>query len=331
MKKILVLLLVGAIATTLYMIRRSGTPDIEIQTTIYGNVDIREVNLAFRQPGRLVKVYVEEGDEVQVADLLAELDESTFRDSLNIAKAQVALANAQLDELLAGYRSQEIDSARAEVKRAVAAADNAASQYKRLRKLADTGATSAITVDSAKAGRDESRAALAVAKSQLSMLEEGIRSQTINTARAQLQVAKAQLATAETAYADARLYAASDGVVNSRILEPGAMVGSSTPVLSVALRKPLYIRAYVGEATLGTIKQGQRVSFHTDSSSKEYHGHIGFISGVAEFTPKTVETTELRPDLVYRLRIVVDGVNKELNQGQPVTISLQLQEPKDGN
>lgn len=329
MKKIIPIFLLLAIIVTLYFIRKSDEPNLEVQTTIYGNVDVREVNLAFRRAGRLEKVYVEEGDDVKAGELVAELDDITFRNALSTASAEVDLARAKLEELLAGYRDQEIDAARAEVKRAEAAVANADSSFNRQKKLISSGATSALNYDSAKASKDEARASLAAARAQLSMLEEGIRSQTIETARAQVKVAETQRDSAETAFKDVKLYASADGVVDARIFEPGAMVNSSTPVVSIALRDPLYLRAYVSEPTLGSIKQGQKVTFKTDTSSKIYHGHIGFISGVAEFTPKTVETTELRSDLVYRVRIVVNDADKELNQGQPVTIALQPAESLD--
>ena len=104
--------------------------------------------------------------------------------------------------------------------------------------------------------------------------------------------------------------------------EPGSMVASSTPVYSLSLRDPVYLRAYVGEADLGRIAPGTQVRVHTDSSATVYHGQIGFISPRAEFTPKTVETADLRTDLVYRLRVVVSGDNQGLRQGMPVTIDV---------
>ncbi|MGB5444915.1 MAG: HlyD family efflux transporter periplasmic adaptor subunit, partial [Psychromonas sp.] len=110
--------------------------------------------------------------------------------------------------------------------------------------------------------------------------------------------------------------------VQTRILEPGSIVGVNVPVLSLSVRTPVYIRAYVSESLLGNISLGQQVEIYSDSREAAYQGHIGFISGTAEFTPKTVETASLRTDLVYRLRILVDGEDVGLNQGQPVTIKL---------
>ena len=110
--------------------------------------------------------------------------------------------------------------------------------------------------------------------------------------------------------------------VIARVREPGSMVASSTPVYSLSLRDPLYLRAYIGEADLGRIAPGTKVRIHTDSSTTVYHGQVGFISPRAEFTPKTVETADLRTDLVYRLRVVVSDADEGLRQGMPVTVDV---------
>lgn len=100
------------------------------------------------------------------------------------------------------------------------------------------------------------------------------------------------------------------------------MVTSRDPVYTLSLRDPVYVRAYVSEPELGRIAPGMPVSITTDSSERAYRGHIGFIAPRAEFTPRAVETTELRTDLVYRLRIVVDAGDEGLRQGMPVTVSV---------
>ena len=81
------------------------------------------------------------------------------------------------------------------------------------------------------------------------------------------------------------------------------------------------MRTYVNERDLGLIRPGMPAAVITDSApDRPYSGHIGFISPTAEFTPKTVETRELRTDLVYRLRVVVDNPDGGLRQGMPVTV-----------
>jgi HlyD family secretion protein len=100
------------------------------------------------------------------------------------------------------------------------------------------------------------------------------------------------------------------------------MVGPTTPIYSLSLQNPIYLRAYVNETELARVIPGLHVNVNCDSCQKAYHGTVGFVSPRAEFTPKTVETTDLRTDLVYRVRITVDDADEGLRQGMPVTISL---------
>ena len=108
-------------------------------------------------------------------------------------------------------------------------------------------------------------------------------------------------------------------------LEPGrknGLLNAGGTVLTLSLTYPVWVRAYVDEKNLGQAQPGQAVLLYTDSRpDKPYHGKIGFVSPSAEFTPKTVETPDLRTDLVYRLRIVVNDADGALRQGMPVTVS----------
>jgi len=108
------------------------------------------------------------------------------------------------------------------------------------------------------------------------------------------------------------------------------MVASQSTVYSLSLDAPVYVRAYVGEPDLGRIAPGTPVRVRTDASEKAYSGQVGFVSPRAEFTPKTVETTDLRTDLVYRLRIVVDDADDALRQGMPVTVEVDVRPAAKG-
>ncbi|MCB1820273.1 MAG: secretion protein HlyD [Candidatus Competibacteraceae bacterium] len=290
--------------------------------TLYGNVDIREVELAFRQPGRLLRMAVDEGATVKAGDVVAELDAQPYRDALAAAEAEVQRAQAELDKLQHGNRPQEIKRAEESVRQAEAVFRKVDSEFRRQSELASTGAASQQILDAARAARDEAIAALASAQQALSLQQEGFRQEDIAAAQARLASAEAARAQAQTALDDTQLIAPADAVVLSRVREPGSMVDSHAAVYTLSLRNPVYVRAYVSEPELGRIASGTPVSVRTDSSKKVYQGHIGFISPRAEFTPKSVETTDLRTDLVYRLRIVVTDADSWLHQGMPVTVTV---------
>jgi len=293
--------------------------------TLYGNVDIREVELSFRVSGRLQQMYFDEGDAVTAGELVAEIDSEPYREALAVEDARVQQAEATVAKLDSGSRPQEVARARAAVREAQAAHDDAQRELKRQSGLLQTGASSEKLRDSARARRDETAAILASAREALALAEEGFRSEEIAAAHANLAAARAQRDLAETRLEDTKLRAPSDGTLISRIREPGSMLDAGMPVYSLSLRDPIYVRAYVDEPHLGALAPGAEVSITTDSSETVYRGQIGFISPRAEFTPRSVETTELRTDLVYRLRIVVRDGDEGLRQGMPVTVHIPLE------
>ena len=294
---------------------------------LYGNVDIREVQLAFRQPGRVTQMAFDEGDSVTAGARLAALDAQPYRETLAVAQAQVQVAQAELAKLRRGLRPQEITQAREALKQAQAFALDTERNFQRQSGLLASGASSQRTVDAARTARDQAAAGVESAKAALSQASEGFRKEDIAAAEARLAVAQAAAAQATTSLADTELMAPSNGTIIARVREPGSMVASQSTVYSLSLDKPVYVRAYVGERDLGRIAPGTAVRVKSDSGEKVYRGQIGFISPRAEFTPKTVETTDLRTDLVYRLRIVIHDADSDaaLRQGMPVTIEVDAQ------
>ncbi|MFM5145270.1 secretion protein HlyD [Aeromonas rivipollensis] len=291
---------------------------------LYGNVDIRDVNLAFRVGGRVSEVLVDEGDIIKAGQPLAHLDPAPLAHQRDSARANLAVIEAANALVHKGYRSEERDRARAELAAAEAAALEAEQQWRRQSALAATGAISRGQLDSARSQRDQTQAQVRSAREQLSQLETGYRPEEIAQSDAQLEGAKAALASAELALADAVLTAPSDGILLTRAIETGSMVQPGATAFNLSLTAPVWVRAYVEEPWLGHFPSGARVTLTTDSRPDQpYQGVVGFVSPTAEFTPKSVETPDLRTHLVYRLRIVVQDPDSALRQGMPVTVRLQ--------
>lgn len=314
---VLVILLVLVAAVVLWQRGAGAKPKKDL--VLYGNVEIREVEMAFRGSGRLAALAVDEGATVEAGALLAELDAQPFRDSLAAAEAEVQRALAELGKLERGNRPQEIRRAEAALHQAEALATKAADDLVRQEGLAATGAASQKVLEAARAAQADTAAAVVAAQQSLSLQKEGFRAEDIAVARARLAGAEAARAQAQTALADTRLLAAERSTVSNRLREVGSMVSPREAIYTLALRDPVYVRAYIGEKDLGRVAPGTRVRVKTDSSDQVFVGQVGFISPKAEFTPKTVETTDLRTALVYRLRIVVDGGSEILRHGMPVT------------
>lgn len=270
---ILVLIVAALIMYRLVFYHDHDKDDVLI---LYGNVDIRQVDLSFRVQGRIEKMLVDEGDPLTPGQLIATLERQPYEDEARRAEANLTAIRVQLD--------------------------NAEKLYERRLNLQEVGAVSREDFEDAEAN--------------------------YRTLIANEKQARADLGVALTNLSDTEMYVPNDGFVLTRVREVGAVVKVSDPVFVESLKSPVWIRAYVNEPNLGKIYPDMPAKIYTDSQKKAYIGHIGFISPVAEFTPKTVETTELRTDLVYRLRIVVDAPDLALRQGMPITVELPLNPPK---
>lgn len=320
-------LIVLAIIAALVYMRWGRTPSNEL--VLYGNVDVREVDLAFNESDRVVHMYVEEGDPVEAGKLLAELDAARLEHAMLEAEARVAAQRAVVAELHHGSRPEEIQRARAEVAAAKAQLRDARTTAGRFAQAIKTGAASKKDADDAAAALKTARAALDAAQQNLELAVQGPRVEDIQAAEAQLRADENALELAQHRLADTKLYAPAEGVVLTRVVEPGAVVLPNSPVYTIALTNPVWVRTYASETILGRVYSGMKADITTDSlPDRHYSGWVGFISPTAEFTPKPVQSPELRTSLVYRLRVYVDNPDHTLLQGMPVTVTLLEGEPR---
>lgn len=298
---------------------------------LYGNVDLRQVNLAFNGSERIASVLVQEGDRVKKGQVVGTMDMERLEAVVAEAEARVASQRAVVERLENGTRPEEIDQARANVAAAQTDLVNARRTFERQKKTAHFGASSQQDLDNAEAARESAEARLRVNQKALDLAVIGPRVEDIAEAHATLRANIAQLAKARQDLAYATLAAPTDGIVQNRILEPGEMASPQRPVLNLAIIDPKWVRAYVPEPDLGKIRLGMPATVSSDSyPGKGYEGWVGFISSVAEFTPKSVETTELRTSLVYEARIFVNDPSDELRLGMPATVRVPLREAVTG-
>ena len=332
MPKRVIIIAVVAIAIALAAIFTSGFglwSGQDAPAEYYGNVDIREVNLAFEQSGRITRMNFEEGQRIEKGAILAVIDQQSLGDDLKAAEARLASARAQLVKSRNGNRPQEIGAAAAQLDQARAQHRQAKSEYERRAGLVASGAVSRAQFEQSRAVFEIAQAAVNTASQQLSLLRAGSRQEDIAANAAAVEQAQADVAQARTRIGEGQLVAPSGGIILSRVQEPGAIVSPGATIYTLTIDKPVYIRAYAPESQLGSLVPGARVNVTTDSSEKVYMGTIGYVSPSAEFTPKTVQTEDLRADLVYRFRIVVENPDNGLRQGQPVTVALARTNAQD--
>lgn len=293
--------------------------------TLYGNVDIREVDAAFNDNGRIGKLLVQEGDVVHRGELIALMDDRRFAASLAAARAQATNLQQVLAALIAGSRPETIVQARAQMDALAFVAHNDQVNYQRYRALVTGNAATRQQRDDALAAYQNAEQTYQAAKQTYVLAVKGPRKEDIAASEAAYRAAVANAQLAEREFKDTRLYAPADGVIEDRILEQGDMASPATPVYTIALINPIWVRAYVPESDLGKIKLGMAADITTDSyKGRIYRGWIGYLSPTAEFTPKNVETPDLRAQLVYQLRVYACAPRNELRLGMPATVTIDL-------
>ncbi len=321
---VLVLLAVMAAGGRYYFLHRNGQAGDNL-LHLYGNVDMRQVQLNFQASGRLLAIHVREGDRVRRGQLLAEIDPVRYRIRLRQLLDELAAREQELHRLEAGTRPEEIARARALVAASEARLRDTTLTYNRLARLVRVKVGSQQAVDNARAAMEVALHSLEADKKALELAVAGPRREDIEAARARVRAGRAAVDLAREELADTRLSAPADGILRNRILEPGDMVSPALPVLTLALTDPLWVRAYCPEIMLGRIAPGMAAEVRTDSRpGRVYRGWLGYISPVAEFTPKNVETPELRTRLVYQVRVFVCDPRGELRLGMPATVSIDL-------
>ena len=318
-KKIVILglLIMAGLIGGVFYFKNDHTP---VQNTIRvsGNMEITDVAVSFKIPGRVEKRLVSEGEMVKAGQVVARLDNKDLSQEVAQRKAQVASAEAVLSEQKTGSRPEEIAQAEAVLARAQADGDRTQLEFERQKKLHDREVISTREFDLAKTSHDGAEARIREAQEGLSLVRKGPRREKIDQAKAGLEQARQALALAETRIGYSVLFSPFSGIVLSDNIEPGEFVSSGTPVITMGDLSRLYLRAYIHETDLGRVKVGQKVRVTTDTfPNKAYEGKITFIASQAEFTPKNVQTQKERVKLVYRIKVDLPNPNMELKPGMP--------------
>jgi HlyD family secretion protein len=326
MRKLLVLaVLVAAAAAGAFFFWTRRAPPPPQALILHGNVDIRQVSLAFDGNGRVAEVRAEEGDHVRAGAVLATIDTRTFALQIDQATAQIEAQEQNLRRLRNGARPEEIAEARSRLAAAQAEVGRAPDDVSRLVRI------SAKTQGRGVSRQDLDRAHSAVVtaasrtdelREALRLLQSGSRPEDIAGAEAQVRASRAQVALLRHQIELGELKAPVDAVVRSRLLEPGDMATPQKPVLTLALTQPKWVRVYVAEPDLAKVRVGLPARIRSDGQSEVIAGKISFIASTAEFTPKSVETSELRTSLVYEVRVLADDPTDILRLGQPVTVEI---------
>jgi len=391
MKKVIRIILLLALigGGTYYYMKSSGKLDDNTgKILVSGNLELTQVDLSFKTAGKLVELNVREGDTVKQGFVVARLDDAALKEQLardnaaiasaqsqveqlqtsieyqrsqiesdlGVRRAEIAQAQARVDDLLAGSRPQEISQAESAVADAKSWNDMAKLDWDRAQTLFKNEDISRSQYDQARTKLDSTVAQVRQAEQRLALVKEGPRKDEIAAARAQLARAQAAIAQIEanrievrrkeqeiaarkaevqraTAQAgitktplnDTVVAAPIDGVILSKAVEAGEVVAAGTTLVGLGDLDHPWLRAYINEKDLGRIKLGGKVKLTTDSfPGKVYEGKISFIASEAEFTPKQIQTKEERVKLVYRIKVEVDNSHHELKNNMPIDAEIVL-------
>jgi HlyD family secretion protein len=282
-----------------------------------GHIEATDVRLAATVGGRLLEAPFEEGDVVTAGVVVARLETLDAEHLRAQARATAEAADAQLRLLLAGTRAEDLRRAEDQLAQAQAELDAARRDFDRLDGLAERGTATEKSRDDAATRQEVAERAVAAARSQVDKLVAGPRRQEIEAARAQRAAAEAAVAAAEQKIVDATVLSPIDGVLTTRVTEPGEVLapGATIAVLT-DLARP-WLTVWIDEPNLARVKLGQTAVVAVDGSDRTFEGTVSFISPVAEFTPKNVQTPDERAKLVFRVKVQLDNNEGIFKPGMP--------------
>ncbi|MBU3083541.1 HlyD family efflux transporter periplasmic adaptor subunit [Acinetobacter seifertii] len=324
----IVLVILALVIISFWVWKYNNKNQKDNDLTLYGNVDIRQVSLAFEQSGRIEKLLVQEGDKVKAGQVLATLNTNSLEIQAKQAQAQLKAQQEAIVKQQVGARPEEISQAKAQLASTQADLDKASKNLQRLQILVNSTDGRAISqqeLDYAKSNKNSAEAAVRERQANLELIIKGARKEDREATKAQYEVTKANLDLINYNLTQAELKSPVNAVVRARLQEVGDMTTAQKAVYTLALTDPKWVRVYVNEKDLSSIHMGGTAQVIRDAyPDQPINGKIGYISSVAEFTPKTVQTDEIRTTLVYEVRVYVNDPNDQLKMGQPVTVKVPL-------
>jgi len=260
-----------------------------------GRIEMTEVDIAAKFPGKVVAVTVHEGDFVKPGQLLARMDTRELNARLKQAKAQVEQARQgkKLADAVVAQRLSEKALAQKNLERS--------------KSLYVNKNISVAQLQQHETALESVKAALEAAKAQ------------VLTADAAIEAAKAQVETIKTNLADAELTSPVDGRVLYRLVEPGELVGAGSRVLTLLKPTEAYMTIFLPTAQVGRVSVGSDARIVLDAAPQfAIPAKVSFISPEAQFTPKSIETQTEREKLMFRVKVKIDAdlIKKHLEQAK---------------
>ncbi|MGA7160165.1 MAG: efflux RND transporter periplasmic adaptor subunit [Bacteroidota bacterium] len=289
-----------------------------------GTLEAVEVDVSSKVAGQIQILFVDEGSVVKSGDTLAILDHATVDIELEQAKAGVDLAEAQYKLLVIGTRSEDLRQAEEGLRQAASSYKTAKDDYERTRALFASKSVTQKELDDAESKYTIAQAANSSAEQNLQKLKHFARPEDITAAKARLDQATASADLLRKQISDAHIIAPVSGTVTHKPVEVGELVGVGTTIVTISRLETLNLMIYVGDTDLGKVKLGGAADLVIDTyPDRTFPAKVIYISPIAEFTPKNVQTKEDRTKLVFGVKLEAENKDGILKGGMPVDAYLK--------
>lgn len=283
-----------------------------------GTLEATEVRVSAKVPGQIQRIFIREGVDVQAGDTLMVLDQTTLALQWRHARGGIDLAEAQYKLLLNGARPEDLQLAEEALKSAESSFKSANDDYARMKELYTAQSVSRKQFDDAESRFTIAQAQVNSAKQQVQKMQRFARAEDLAAAKARLEQAQASAGILRKQLDDATILAPVAGTVTHRPVEEGELVGVGTTVATIARLETLNLVIYVNEVNLGRVQVGGGADIVIDADpDRTFPGRVVYISPLAEFTPKNVQTKEDRTKLVFGVKIEVENGERILKSGMP--------------
>jgi HlyD family secretion protein len=291
----------------------------ELPPSWNGYVEVDYVYAAAPGGGRIDRMMVAEGDRVKAGDVLFVLEASQQQAQYDAADARADAAQASLDNLKTGSRSEEVDVIRASLMKAEADLSLAQQNFARAEELFGQGLIPQAQLDQSRATLAAAQAAVEQLEAQLKVAELPARDAQQIAAEATLAAAKADAANARAALDNRTIVAPEGGRIERLYFAQGEVAGAAVPVVSIAGEEALKVKFYVNEADRPGFHLGDVVSVRCDGCAEGLTARIDHFASDPQFTPPIIYSRDERSRLVFLTEAVMEQQNGVL-PGQPVSI-----------
>lgn len=313
-------LLIAGLACIALISCSSGSRSIEAS----GTIEATSVQVSSKSSGEILHLDASEGASVKEGDFLASIDHSMLDIQLGQARSGADLARAQLDLLTSGARGEDLAQAKEALNQAEETLRSAQEDFQRMDSLFKAGAATKKQRDDAELRYANARAQAASADQGLKKLQNFARPEDVKAALARVDQAVYGERLLKKQIQDCTVRSPTNGIVTERLVEEGELAAPGTGLYVITNLATVKLTIYVPETDLGNIRLGQKARISIDSRpGVTFPGTVTFISPVAEFTPRDIQTKDERVKLVYAVRIEIANPQGIFKPGMPADASLE--------